>query len=583
MRSSDPGASPARVRPRDDRPSALGRYVPIVHWAPRYQRAWLGVDAVAGLTLWGLVVPEGMAYAGIAGLPPQAGLYTLVASLLIYALLGTSRHLSVQATSATAALLATSVAAAVAASGAASDPKTYAAYAAAFVLVTGVVFMAAGLARLGFITQFLSKPVMDGFVVGLAIYVTVGQLSKLFGVEKPGGNTIEKFVGTVKELPQANWTAFAAGAAALALLFVLPRWSRKVPAGLAVLFMAIAVSAALDLEGAYDVAVVGTLPQGLPSLSLPDVPLSAVLGMFVTAIGVLLVAYSEALGVAHEFAEKHGYEVDADQELNAHGVVNLASGLFGGMIAGGSMSASAVKEGAGARTQVANLVAWVVTIVTLLFLTPLFAPLPEAVLAALIIHALWHLATSRKLAKLRRAAPVEVWFGILTLWGVLLFDVLQGMIIGLLASLLFVVYRSSRARLSSLGRVPGVPGAYSDVARHPDDVPIPGVLIVRFDAPLYYANALTVRDAVRSMVADREPAPQAVVFDFGTQDELDVTSTDMVKALVKQLRDGGLTVCFADVHAPILECGRETGLLEAIGEDNVFPTVDVAARHLEAG
>jgi SulP family sulfate permease len=566
-----------------DEPSGLGRYVPIVHWLPRYQRSWLRADAIAGLTLWGLVVPEGMAYAGIAGLPPQAGLYALVASLLVYALLGTARHLSVQATSATAALLATSVAAAVAAAGASSDPKTYAAYAAGFVLVTGVVFLAAGLAKLGFITQFLSKPVMDGFVVGLAIFVTVGQLSKLFGVEKPEGNTIEKLVGTIKELPQADWTTFVVGAAALALLFLLPRLSRKIPAGLVVLFGAIAVSAALDLEGAHGVEVVGTLPQGLPSLSLPDVPLSAVSGMFVTAIGVLLVAYSEALGVAHEFAEKHGYDIDADQELNAHAAVNLVSGLFGGMIAGGGMSASAVKEGAGARTQVANLIAWAVTIVTLLFLTPLFAPLPEAVLAALIIHALWHLVSARKLAKLRRAAPVEAWFGVITLWGVLLLDVLEGMIIGLLASLLFVVYRSSRARLSSLGRVPGVPGAYSDVARHPDDVPIPGVLIVRFDAPLYYANALTVRDAVRSMVADREPAPQAVVFDFGTQDELDVTSTDMVKALVKQLRDGGLTVCFADVHAPILERGRETGLLEAIGEDNVFPTVDVAARHLEAG
>jgi len=565
-----------------DEPSGLGRYVPIVHWLPRYQRTWLRADAIAGLTLWGLVVPEGMAYAGIAGLPPQAGLYALVASLLVYALLGTARHLSVQATSATAALLATSVAAAVAAAGASSDPKTYAAYAAGFVLVTGVVFLAAGLAKLGFITQFLSKPVMDGFVVGLAIFVTVGQLSKLFGVEKPEGNTIEKLVGTIKELPQADWTTFAVGAAALALLFLLPRLSRKIPAGLVVLFGAIALSAALDLEGAHGVAVVGTLPQGLPTPSLPDVPLSALAGMVVTAIGVVLVAYSEALGVAHEFAEKHGYEVDADQELNAHGVVNLVSGLLGGMIAGGSMSASAVKEGAGARTQVANLIAWGVTIVTLLFLTPLFAPLPEAVLAALIIHALWHLVTSRKLARLRRAAPVEVWFGVLTLWGVLLFDVLEGMIIGLLASLLFVIYRSSRARLSSLGRVPGVPGAYSDVARHPDDTPVPGVLIVRLDAPVYYANALTVRAAVRDMVAGQEPPPRAVVLDAGTQDELDVTSTEVVKALVKQLREAGLDVYFADVHAPILERGRQTGLLEVIGEDCVFPTVDAAVRHIEA-
>ncbi len=562
-------------------PHGAKRYVPILSWLPQYERSWLTVDAIAGLTLWGLVVPEGMAYAGIAGLPPQAGLYTLVASLLIYALLGTARHLSVQATSATAALLATSVAAAVTAAGGAADLSTYVAYAAAFVLVTGVVFLAAGLARLGFITQFLSKPVMDGFVVGLAIFVTVGQLSKLFGVEKPEGNTIEKLVGTIKELPQADWTTFVVGAAALALLFLLPRLSRRIPAGLVVLFGAIAVSAALDLKGNYGVAVVGSLPQGLPSFSLPHVPLSAVLGMFVTAIGVLLVAFSEALGVAQEFAEKHGYEVDADQELIAHGVTNLVSGLLGGMIAGGSMSASAVKEGAGGRTQVANLVAWVVTIVTLLFLTPLFAPLPEAVLAALIIHALWHLVTSRKLARLRRAAPVEVWFGVLTLWGVLLFDVLQGMIIGLLASLLFVIYRSSRARLSSLGRVPGVPGVYSDVARHPDDTPVPGVLILRLDAPVYYANALTVREAVREMIAGQEPPPRAVVLDTGTQDELDVTSTDMVKGLVKQLHDGGLQVYFADVHAPILERGRETGLLEAIGEDHVFPTVDAAVRHIE--
>jgi high affinity sulfate transporter 1 len=565
-----------------DRPSGLGRYIPILQWLPRYQRTWLRADAIAGLTLWGLVVPEGMAYAGIAGLPPQAGLYTLVASLLVYALLGTARHLSVQATSATAALLATSVAAAVTAAGAASDPETYVAYAAAFVLVTGGVFLAAGLARLGFITQFLSKPVMDGFVVGLAIFVTIGQVNKLFGVEKPEGNTVEKLVGIIRELPQASWVTFVVGAAALALLFVLPRLSRSIPAGLVVLFAAIGCSVVLDLEGAHGVQVVGSLPQGLPSVSLPDVPLSAVAQMVATAIGVVLLAYSEALGVAHEFAEKHGYEVDADQELNAHAAVNLVSGLFGGMIAAGSMSASAVKEGAGARTQVANLVAWAVTLVTLLFLTPLFAPLPEAVLAALIIHALWHLVSARKLAKLRRAAPVESWFGVITLWGVLLIDVLEGMIIGLLASLLFVVYRSSRARLSSLGRVPGVPGAYSDVARHPDDVPVPGVLIVRLDAPMYYANALSVRDAVKSLIADQEPAPRAVVFDFGTQDELDVTSTDMVKGLVKQLRDAGLTVCFADVHAPILERGRETGLLGAIGEDNVFPTVDIAVRHLES-
>ncbi len=558
------------------------RYVPILAWLPAYDRSWLSFDVIAGLTLWGLVVPEGMAYAGIAGLPPQAGLYTLVVSLLVYALLGTSRHLSVGGTSATAALLASSVAAALVASASAteSDPQTYAVYAAAFVLVTGLVFLVAGIARLGFITQFLSKPVMDGFVVGLAVFVTVGQLNKLFGVEKPEGNTVEKLIGIVRELPNASLTTFVVGVLALAALFLLPRLSRRLPSGLVVLFGAIALSSALDLEG-RGVEVVGSLPQGLPSPAVPAVPLEDFLAMVLPAIGVLLVAFSESLGVAHEFAEKHGYEVDADQELNAHAVVNLASGLFGGMLAAGGMSGSAVKEGAGARSQVANLVAWAATIVTLLFLTPLFTSLPEAVLAALIIHAVWHILSSRKLLTLRREAPVEVWFGVLALAGVLLIDVLEGMMIGLLASLAFFIYRSSRPHLSSLGRVPGVAGAYSDLARHPENAPVPGVLIVRLDAPMYYANALTARDQLKAMLRDAAPPPRAVVFDAEGQDELDITSAQVLTGLVEELHRNGLAVAFASVHAPVLERARETGLLEAAGEGRVFATVDMAVRALE--
>ena len=559
------------------------RFIPILSWLPHYNRAWLAVDVIAGLTLWGLIVPEGMAYAGIAGLPPQAGLYTLVASLLVYALLGSSRHLVVQATSATAALLASSVAAALIATAAttASDPETYQAYASAFVLVVGIVFLIAGVAKLGFITQFLSKPVMDGFVVGLALFVMVGQLNKLFGVPKPEGNTIEKLFGIIKELPQANWVTFLVGALALVLLFLLPRWNKKIPAGLIVLFGAIALSKALDLEGNYGVEVVGTLPQGLPSLAFPALPWTTYLAMVLPAIGVLLVAFSEALGVSREFAEKHGYEVDPDQELNAHAVSNLASALMGGMIAGGSMSASAVKEGAGARTQVANLVAWAVTIVTLLFLTPLFTTLPEAVLAALIIHAVWHIVASRKLQHIRRESRVEFWFGVVTLAGVLLIDVLQGMVIGLLASLVFVIYRSSRPHLSSLGQVRGIPGAYADLTRHPENEPVPGILILRVDGQLYYANALTIRDRVKAMVDELELPPRAVILDFSAQDQLDLTSVNMLSSLVKELQGKGIAVYVAEVHAPVLERARHSGLLDLLGEDHVFPTVDTAVRYLE--
>ena len=562
--------------------TTVRRLIPILSWLPGYDRSWLRFDVIAGLTLWGLVVPEGMAYAGIAGLPPQAGLYTLVVSLLVYALFGTSRHLSVGGTSATAALLASSVAAALVASAfaTASDPESYPAYAGAFVLVTGLVFLVAGIARLGFITQFLSKPVMDGFVVGLAAFVAVGQLNKLLGVEKPEGNTIEKLVGIVRELPEANPTTVAVGAVALAALFLLPRLGKRLPSGLVVLFGAIALSSALNLEG-QGVAVVGALPQGLPTPALPVVPLEDYLAMVLPAIGVLLVAFSESLGVAHEFAEKHGYEVDSDQELNAHAVVNVGSALFGGLLAAGSMSSSAVKEGAGARSQVANLVAWAATIVTLLFLTPVFTSLPEAVLAALIIHAVWHILSSRKLLRLRREAPVEVWFGVLALAGVVFIDVLQGMMIGLLASLAFVVYRSSRPHLSSLGRVPGVAGAYSDLGRHPENTPVPGVLIVRLDAPMYYANALTARDRLKAMVRDASPPPRAIVFDGEGQDELDVTSAHMLVGLVGELRAAGIDVYFANVHEPVLERARADRAARRHRRQYVLATVDMAVRAVE--
>ncbi|MGB8022326.1 MAG: sulfate permease [Candidatus Nanopelagicales bacterium] len=555
--------------------------MPIASWLPRYDRRWLSKDAVAGLTLWGLLVPQGMAYAGIAGLPPQAGLYTLVASLLVYALLGTSRHLSVGATSATAALLASSALIAV---GAATvedvDPATYQAYASAFVLVTGLVFLGAGIARLGFITQFLSKPVMDGFVAGLALFVAVGQLNKLFGVPKPEGNTVRKLLGIIRELPEANWATVAVSVVALAMLFALPRWNRRIPAGLAVLFLGIAVSKALDLSGEHGVAVIGELPAGLPSVVFEPIPLDAYMSMVLPAIGVLLVAFSEALGTAREFATKHGYEVNPDQELTAHAATNVVSALFGGLLAAGGMSGSAVKEGAGAQSQVANLIAWVTTIITLLFLTPLFATLPDAILAALIIQALWSIIAARKLKRLRAASRTEFWFGLFAALGVILIDVLEGMIIGLVSSLVFVVYRTSRPHLAVLGRIPDMPGTYSELERHPENVPVPGVLIVRLDGPLYYANDLTVRDQLKALLTQADPPALALVLDMRVQPGLDLTTADMLIGLVRDLQGRGIDVRLADVHAAVVDQMRKQGIFEVLDDRHVHRTVDQAIQSL---
>lgn len=565
----------------------LKRNIPILTWLPAYNRSWLTADTIAGLTVWGLLIPSSMAYAGVAGLPPQFGLYTLAVSLLVYAVLGSSRHLYVQPTSATAALIASSVTAVMVAMGIAvgtaeADPLVYQQYAVAFTLVVGLVFLVAGLARLGFITQFISKPVLDGFVTGLAVFVMVGQLYKLFGVEKPSGNTVQKFFGVLRELSEANWVAFAVGAVALVLLFLIPRWNKHIPAGLVVLFGSILFSSVFQLNTNYGVDVVGEMPQGLPSFSLPAVPWTALLMMIAPAIGILLVAFSESLGVAREYSDKHGYEINSNQELNAFGAVNILTSVFGGQVAAGSMAPSAVNDDAGGRTQVAGLITWGAVILTLLFLTPLFTNLPETILAALILQALWHIIASRKLRTIRLESRTEFVLGLLTFAGVIFIDVLPGMLIGLVSSILIMIYRSSRPHLSRLGKSPDEPGAYRDMGRHPECVPVLGVLILRLDAPLYYANALTVRDQVIQTIKETTPPPRAVLFDAAVQDDLDITSSDMLKSLIQNLNKQGLATYIVELHKPVQEFSAKTGLLELIGADHVFSTVDAAVHHLES-
>ena len=553
------------------------RRVPIAQWLPRYDRSWLAPDVAAGLTLWGLVVPQGMAYAGIAGLPPQAGLYTLVASLLVYGLLGTSRHLSVQPTSATAALIASTV---VAVGVSSDDAGRYVATAGALVLVVGAVFVLAGAARLGFVSQFLSSPVMDGFVTGLAVFVAVGQLNKLFGVSSGTGNTFRKFGHIIRELPETNVWALMMGLGALAVLIVLPRIAGRAPAGLVVLFGGIAVSGALDLETAHGVDVVGHVPEGLPTPTLPDIPLSTWVALVPAAIGIVLVAYSEALGVAREFAAQHGYEIDPDQELIAHGGTNIVSGLLGGMIAGGGMSASAVKEGAGARSQVANFVAWGATIVTLFLLTPLFQSLPQAVLGALIIQAVWHLIVARKLHRLWALARYEWVLGLLTLVSVLFFGVLAGMMIGLGLSLLIVVYRASQPRISLLGAHPSTPYAFVDLDGHPEAVAKRGTIILRSDQPLWYANALAMREAVLTAVA-AAPETREVVLDASAVGLLDVTTSDVLIEVAAQLRTRGIGLWMGGMQPSAHAFAERSGLAAALGEDHIQLSLRRAVRAAE--
>jgi high affinity sulfate transporter 1 len=559
------------------RPAGVRRFLPILGWLPSYDRGFLRYDVIAGATIWGLLVPESIAYAGLAGLSPQAGLYTLLATLAAYACFGTSRHLVAGATSAAAVLLASSVAGL-----GPADAREYAADGAALVLFCGGLFLLAGFLHLGFVAQFLSRPVMEGFVFGLAIFVTVSQLPKLLGLKKGSGDTIAQLFHLLAHLGEASAATLAIGVGALALLLAVERFAARLPGGLIALLAGILLSGALHLSQ-HGVDIVGRVPSGLPTPRIPSVDAGDVAALVAAAAGMLLVIFSESLGAAENFATKHGYRIDPDQELIALGVANLGSGLFGGLAGGGSLSQSAVNEGAGARSELSPLLAAVLILVTVLVLTPLFKNLPEAVLAALIIHAVSHLW---KVASFRRyygERHVEFWLGLATLIGVITLDVLPGLVIGVTSMLLLVVYRASRPHVAVLGRVPGVAGAYGDVERHPAYERVPEVLVLRLDAPLFYANATPVRDRVERLVGGCTTPPRAVVLEGGATIELDITSAEMLARLTATLHSAGIDFALADVHQDVVEMARRSGLLEQAGAPRIFHTIEEAVRVLGDG
>jgi sulfate permease, SulP family len=557
--------------------TGLPRFLPAAGWLPAYQRAWLPRDTIAGFTIWGLLIPEMIAYASLAGLSPQAGLYTLLASLALYALLGTSRQLVVAGTSASAVLVYSTVTALQP-----TDPATYAALASGLIIITGGLFVIAGLCRLGFITQFLSRPVMEGFVFGLAIFVSISQLPKLFGLDKGDGDSIRQLAHVVANLGHTNAVTLAVGAVSLLILFAIERWAPRLPGGLVVLVAAITLSAALGLSE-HGVATVGRIPTGLPSPSVPHLNASDLWTLLPSAAGMLLVIFSEALGAGQTFADKHGYRLDPNQEMVAIGVANVGSGFLGGLAAGGSLSQSAVNDGAGARSQLSTIVAAALSLVTVLALTPLFTDLPEAVLAALIIHAVSHLMKVAQMRRFYNLMPREFWLGIITLAAVITLDVLPALIIGVVTSMLLLVYRASRPRLSVLGVDEAAPGDFVDVDRHATAHPVPGVLIVRPDAPLFYANAQAVEDGVRTLLASSSAGTHTVLIDLDANDELDITSIEALTKLATTLEQAHVRLGLVHLHGPAREIAQRGGLLDHLPADRIYPNLATAAAWAGSG
>ena len=540
-----------------------------------YERSWLRGDLIAGLTVCAILVPQALAYASIARVSPVVGLYAAPGALLLYAALGSSRVLVVGPMAASAALSAATVADLVG-----PGDERFAAFTAALALAAGLAALIAGLLRLGFLADFISAPVLKGLIIGLALTIIIGQLPKLFGIPAGHGDFFEQAWHLVTHLGDTQGTALLVGTLSLAAIMGLRRVAPGVPGPLVAVAGAIAAVKAFGL----DVPTVGSIASGLPTLGLPDVGLGDSARLAGGAVGVMLIAFTEGLGAAKTFAADSDPRIDANRELIALGGANLAAGLSSGMVVSGSLSKTAVNASAGARTQVSGLLAAALTVVVLLFLTAPFADLPEATLAAVVIAAVVDLVDVRALIELydtytRRLGRQFGWVArpdflaaLAALLGVTIFGTLPGLFIGIGASLLLLVYRASRPYVAVLGHTPGPDGAYHDVDRHEDARSPDGIVILRVESGLYFANAENVRS--RILDAGGAPGVRAVILDAETIPFVDVSAARMLVSAHTQLETRGVRLVIARA------VGQVRDVIGCITDENdltsSFPTIAAA-------
>ncbi len=540
------------------------RFIPILDWLPRYQRSWLRMDLIAGLTVMAILIPEGMAYAQLAGVSPKAAFYAAPIGLVMYAILGTSRQLVVAVSSAVAITSAATIVLL-----APQGTSDYVALTAALALLAGIVSLLAGLLRLGRIAQFFSSSVLVGFVFGLALIITMKQIPKLLGIDVHEQEFFAGLWQTVQHLGDTSVVTLAVGLACIAGMVVMERVVPKLPAALVVLVGSIVVSAVLDLAS-HGVAVVGDLPSGLAGPTLPGVGLDAVPLLITGAVGIALLAFAEATGPAERFAREHDYEVEPDQELIALGAANMGAGLFQGFSIGASLSKSAANDRAGAKTPVSLIAAAVATALVALFFTPLFHDLPEAALAAIVVVAvsdMERIAPLRRLWRIRRADCV---LALVALFGVLVLEILPGLAVAVVASLGVLVWRTGEARLEFLG--PTMSGL--DVT-HADRAAVPGFLIVRPEQMMFFVNANEIRDALTTALAQHGRHPDVIVLDLALTADLDVPAADALSDLHQRLEAAGIQLWVAGLIPPVRARMQAAGLVEVIGAHHVFD--DLAA------
>jgi len=548
--------------------TTLRRRVPGLAMLSNYERSWLRSDLVAGIVLAAILVPQGMAYAELAGLPAVTGLYTTIACLIGYALFGPSKVLVLGPDSSVSPLILASIAPLIVA----DDPGSAIVLAGMLAVLVGLIEIGLGLAKLGFVSDLLSSEVRVGYLNGLAITIIVGQLPKLFGFSTDADGFMDEvkafFEGLSGRNPATLWT----GLAVLAVLLILPRFTSRIPAVLVAVVGVTIASAVLDLA-ADGVATVGTLPKGFPTPQLPWTDVSDAVALLVGAVGITMVSLTDTIATASSFADRHDEEVDADAEMVGVGAANVAAGLFQGFAVSVSGSRTAVADQSGARTQLTGVVGAGLVMLLLVVFNGLLADLPQAALAAVVIGAalsLMDLPALVRFASVRRSSLVV---SLVASAGVIFLGVLQGIVLAIVLAILLFFRRSWWPHGEVLRAVPTVGGWHSEQT-YPDGDEVPGIVVFRWEAPLFFANSGQFRDQIRALVRERRPS--FVVLQCEAVTDIDVTAAEVLKDLDTELNAKGVHLAFVELRDRLQDLVVTYGLDSTLDQEHFYPSIDVA-------
>jgi len=554
------------------------RVFPILSWLPGYKREWLSGDISAGLTVGVMLIPQGMAYAMIAGVPPIYGLYSSTFPLIIYALFGTSRQLAVGPVAIDSLLVLAGVSA-----FAEVGSEYFVELAILLAFVEGLILILFGFLRLGFLVNFLSKPVIGGFTAAAAIIIAVSQLQHLLGIQVQGsGNVFETLVLSISEFSNWSLLSIVIGLLGIALILSVKRINRKIPGALTAVVVSILAVYFLNLSS-ESIRIVGDIPAGLPAFRLPNFNLEIMKKLLPAALTIGLIAFTEAISISKAIQAKHrDYEILPNQELFAIGIANIVGSMFQSFSVTGGLGRTAVNDQAGAKTGLASLISAALVMLTLLFLTPLFYYLPQAILASIIMVAVSGLIDIKYGKHLWNTDRREFVMLISTFVATLVFGIVNGILIGVLLSIGLVIFRVSKPHFAKLGRIKGT-NYYRNVLRFNEAEEFEELLIVRFDAQLFFANCEFFKDSVLDW-AEKKPKLKKVLIDAQPLNQIDSTASYMLLDLIKHFNDNGVEVMFAGVKGPVRDKFRKAKIATALGSNHFYMNVhEAVSHHLKEG